>query len=280
MADYRQIHTKIWKDGWFLDLSTNDKLLFIYLFSNERAHLTGLYDIPLKVIVFESGLSQEDVEDGLARFEAAGKAFYQNGWLWIPNLMRYNARNIESPRIQPHIKNHITEVPECSLKQRWIEYYNCMVAEEYRIHTVYIPNLHEHEHEHEHEHMGASAPPNDLPLCLDGWLNFIQDGKGNKGGMPARLRVMFETLYPGRSPPSYGRIGAGAKRVGGAARFAQLLWMSSGYNLMSEGDEMVSYIEALHKGIGKGDGKDHVATARSAINEWLDEQEAPHDGPG
>ena len=82
MGFYRQIHTKIWKDGWFLDLSSDHKLLFIYLFSNERANLVGLYDLPIKVICFETGLDREVVEAGLAVFvEQAGEAFYADGWL-------------------------------------------------------------------------------------------------------------------------------------------------------------------------------------------------------
>lgn len=31
MANYRQIHTQIWRDNWFLDLEADEKLLFIYL---------------------------------------------------------------------------------------------------------------------------------------------------------------------------------------------------------------------------------------------------------
>jgi len=52
MADYRQIHTRIWKDSWFIELEPCDKLLFIYLFSNERASVSGIYDISIKVMAF------------------------------------------------------------------------------------------------------------------------------------------------------------------------------------------------------------------------------------
>lgn len=152
MADYRQIHTKIWKDGWFLDLCTEDKLLFIYLFSNERANLAGLYDLPIKVIVFETGIPLEQVETCLERFEEAGKVHCSlSDWIWIPSLIRYNARNIESPKIQAHLQSLLSEIPDCELKRAWIEYYNGIVSNRYRIDTLSIPNLHEHEQEHEQE---------------------------------------------------------------------------------------------------------------------------------
>ena len=45
MANFRAIHTQIWKDEWFVDLTINQKVLFIYLFSNEASSFTGLYKI-------------------------------------------------------------------------------------------------------------------------------------------------------------------------------------------------------------------------------------------
>ncbi len=44
MADFRNIHTHIWKDAWFCELQPDEKLLFIYLFSNERASVCGMYE--------------------------------------------------------------------------------------------------------------------------------------------------------------------------------------------------------------------------------------------
>ena len=68
MTTYRQIHIKIWKDGWFLELSSDLKLLFIYLFSNERANLFGLYELPMKVICWETDLDLDTVHAGLTHF--------------------------------------------------------------------------------------------------------------------------------------------------------------------------------------------------------------------
>ena len=42
MPGYRQLHTHIWSDNWFAELEPDLKLLFIYLFSNERASICGL----------------------------------------------------------------------------------------------------------------------------------------------------------------------------------------------------------------------------------------------
>jgi len=268
----------MWKDEWFLDLEPSDKLLFIYLFSNERACLIGLYDIPIKVIAFETGLDEEYIKKALAKFENARKVRYVDGWIWIPNLMRYNAKNVQSPKIQGHIKNALAEVPDCELKRLWIEYYNGTVSYRYRIDTVCIPNLHEQEQEQEQEHnndeppsadAGASRPgsnSDNLPRNLNGWLAFVKAGQGQRGGMTARLHRMITTLYPDSPPPDYGRIGTGAKRVGGSSRLAHLVWMSQGYRVTGD---VISYCEKMHKG-GGGDGqKERPTSARTKTAESI-----------
>ena len=152
MANYRQIHTRIWKDAWFFELSATDKLLFIYLFSNERANITGLYDLHKKIIVFESGLSSRDVEKGLETFRNAGKVFYEDGWIWIPNLIKYNSASLNSDKIRSHIVSFLSKTSDTPLKARCIDYYNDNVDEEYRIDTLSIPYQNESlEHEHEQE---------------------------------------------------------------------------------------------------------------------------------
>jgi len=147
MADYRQIHTCIWKDSWFIDLPHEHNLLFIYLFSNERANLTGLYDLSLRIIAFETDLDPDTIAEGLERFAADGKVHYEDGMVWVPTLLRHNARNITSPKIQTHLKGVINTTRDCPLKARWIVYYNDMVAPEYRIDTLSIPDP-EREGEH------------------------------------------------------------------------------------------------------------------------------------
>ena len=159
MADYRQIHTKIWKDGWFLELEPNEKLLFIYLFSNERACVAGIYDLPLKVICFESCLDETTVLAALDKFAKAEKVFYEDGVVWVVNLIQYNTNNLSSPKIQANIRKTFSLLPECPLKYRWLEFFNGIVDDEYRIDTVSIP-IHieqEQEQEQEQEH-GADAP--------------------------------------------------------------------------------------------------------------------------
>jgi hypothetical protein len=54
VADYRQVHTKIWReDEWYADQLTDGKLLFLYLFTNPSASIAGIYRLPLRTMQFD-----------------------------------------------------------------------------------------------------------------------------------------------------------------------------------------------------------------------------------
>jgi hypothetical protein len=136
---YRQIHLEIWDDPWFFDLNQKAKLLFIYLFSNSRTNLLGLYQISRRKISIETGLSVEDIEDLFADLTRQEKVKTSDTWIWIPKLLTRNSNNLRSPKTQAHIRNSLDEIPEsCPFKQEWVRYYNGIIAPQYRIDTISI----------------------------------------------------------------------------------------------------------------------------------------------
>ena len=82
----------------------------------------------------------------------------------------------------------------------------------------------------------------------------------------------YETLFPGRSPPSYPYIIKTAKEVGGAGRLAQLLWMTAAQRVT--GDPL-RYCKGIHKKGGQNaktdDGDKRISiqghTPRAATSE-------------
>lgn len=119
MAGYRQIHTQIWKDEWYIELSPEEKLIFVYLFSNELASISGIYKIPVRVISNETGVRVEDVLLFLENFERAGKIMYADGVLWVKNMSKFHAN--ASPRTQKKVQADIDRIPDCAVKQAYIQ---------------------------------------------------------------------------------------------------------------------------------------------------------------
>jgi hypothetical protein len=124
MANYRQVHVRLWKDEWFLDLEPEEKLLFIYLFTNESTSLAGIYKIAFKVICFESGLDKDYVQSALDKFKQKGKVYYQDGVVWVLNMRRYH--ETKSSKVQTRIQNDILEIPDIPLKIAYLEHENTL----------------------------------------------------------------------------------------------------------------------------------------------------------
>ena len=133
MSYYRQIHTSIWKDEDFLDSTPEEKLLFIYFFSNESTTLSGLYKIPLRVIAFETNLSMDFIKITLKKFEKLEKIFYRDGMVFVKNFQKYNKGG---DTVAKSIASEIENTPDCELKTIYLTYYPQNIASPYPIDSL------------------------------------------------------------------------------------------------------------------------------------------------
>lgn len=186
MAEYRTIHTKMWRDSWYSELDVEGKLLWVYLITNQAASLTGIYHLPIRYAAFETGLGPERVETLLAQFVLSGKIEYENEIVWIHKMRKYQAQNESSPKIKPRIEKDLAEIPDCKIKRMYIE--------QYSIDTISIPSHTEQEQEqdteteHDTESFGAPAPRKPDPKSE---LRFDSTPQGAL--MAQKLRVVFES---------------------------------------------------------------------------------------
>jgi hypothetical protein len=117
MANYRQIHTQIWRDNWFLELRPDEKLLFIYLFSNDSTNLAGIYEIHESIIALETGLRPARIREILVKLEASNKVHYGGGVVWIVNMRKYHSN--ASEKVQKNIDAAIYDIQDGEIKNRY-----------------------------------------------------------------------------------------------------------------------------------------------------------------
>ena len=117
MANYRQIHTQIWRDNWFLELRPDEKLLFIYLFSNDNSNLAGIYEIHESIIALETGLRPARIREILVKLEASNKVHYGGGVVWIVNMRKYHSN--ASEKVQKNIDAAIYDIQDGEIKNRY-----------------------------------------------------------------------------------------------------------------------------------------------------------------
>lgn len=81
----RIIHTRMWEDEFFVKLSRNAKLLFIYLLTNQRINLIGCYEVSDRILMFDTGLTDEELKS--AKKELDPKVQFLNEWVYIPKAI-------------------------------------------------------------------------------------------------------------------------------------------------------------------------------------------------
>jgi len=86
----RIIYTKFWHDNYISDLSIKEKLLFIYLTTNEQVNICGIYELPDKYIKFDLGLKQSELNKMKQKFMEDNKFIFINGWIKVVNHDIYN----------------------------------------------------------------------------------------------------------------------------------------------------------------------------------------------
>ncbi len=85
----RIIWTKIYEDSWFSSLTLDEKFMFIYLFTNHRIGHTGIYELPKRMVVYEVNVKEDYYDKIKTKFEKAGKAYFFEDWVYIPNAAHY-----------------------------------------------------------------------------------------------------------------------------------------------------------------------------------------------
>lgn len=93
MAKLRSISTAFWSDPFIEECTPHEKLLFLYLITNEKTNMIGIYEASIKKISFETGISIEIVRKALERFETIGKVKYLNNHVILVNFLKHQNFN-------------------------------------------------------------------------------------------------------------------------------------------------------------------------------------------
>jgi hypothetical protein len=108
MAKQRMVNTKFWDDSYIIKIDPIEKLLFLYFLTNPLTNISGIYEISLRRIAFDTGIDSEMVLKILNRLEADKKAIYRDGWLWLVNFVKNQNLN---PSVISGIKREIQAIP-------------------------------------------------------------------------------------------------------------------------------------------------------------------------
>lgn len=109
MAKTRMINTKFWIDDYISNLSPQEKLLFLYFLTNPYTDICGIYEVPLKHISLETGISIKDVTKIIDKFSRDNKIYYANGWVAIKNFAKHQ---LDNPKVAKGIEIGLNKAPK------------------------------------------------------------------------------------------------------------------------------------------------------------------------
>lgn len=93
MSKKRSVSTSFWSDPFIEDIAPEYKLLFLYLITNEKTNMLGIYEASKRKMAFETGLSLECIKDALEVFERLGKVKHVDNYIILVNYMKHQKYN-------------------------------------------------------------------------------------------------------------------------------------------------------------------------------------------
>ena len=92
MAKYRPIYTNIWKDPNFQNFNSTEKIIFIYLFSNEQTSESGIYPITTQTIANETGLTKSSIDKVLVKGLPNVCYDFERSFVFVVNFLTHNGK--------------------------------------------------------------------------------------------------------------------------------------------------------------------------------------------
>ena len=89
----RGFQTELWTDPFIQGLSPEAKLLFIYLWTNKHCNQAGLYEISLKTMAFDTGLSIESLPGLLSQLEPKVAWYAEQNLVWVKNFLKRQCKS-------------------------------------------------------------------------------------------------------------------------------------------------------------------------------------------
>jgi len=121
MAKQRYINTRFWIDGYIEACSIDEKLVFLYLITNPKTDICGIYELPLSHVIAETGVTRERVLEIFEKFQKDDRILYMDGWMVVKRFIEHQNLN---PSIVEGIKRGLESCPKKildSLGTAWVE---------------------------------------------------------------------------------------------------------------------------------------------------------------
>ena len=118
MAVFRQVYITFWQDKFILNLTPEEKYFYIYLMTNSKTKQCGCYEIPKRVMMFETGYNDETIDKLVNRFIEYDKIWYddETSEILLLNWLKYNPVN--NVNMEKCVNREMEDIKSDKLKSR------------------------------------------------------------------------------------------------------------------------------------------------------------------
>lgn len=109
MSKLRSVSTAFWSDPFVEELTPNQKLLFLYLITNDKTNMLGIYEVSIRKISFETGIKKDEIEKGLKAFERLQKVNYIENHVILINYMKHQNFNFNMKKSAIDVYNNLPQ---------------------------------------------------------------------------------------------------------------------------------------------------------------------------
>ncbi len=121
IAVYRQVYTTFWQDPFVLELTPEGKYFYLYLMTNSKTKQCGCYELPMKVMEFETGYNRETLEKLIQIFVENEKIRYDHDTKEMLLLNWHKHNYSKSPRIITCLEREIEKIKNEEFKRYCID---------------------------------------------------------------------------------------------------------------------------------------------------------------
>lgn len=108
MSKARQIKDEIWSDDWFFTLNSTEKLAWMFLLTNDRCNIAGIYKLNFVWASRVSGIPEEEFKAAIDRFKSEKKLLIKDDWIVIVNFVKHQSKN---PSVVKGIRRIVNDLP-------------------------------------------------------------------------------------------------------------------------------------------------------------------------
>lgn len=131
---YRSIYTSLWDDPEFLELSSQERLVLIYLRTSPLSNIPCIYRFYREAISDHTGLEYSLCDSLLNSLSHRGWIEVEKGIVWVRNALKYDpAISLKNPKHVEAIRKAIMGLPKLQIIINFCTYYKLEIP--YRIGT-------------------------------------------------------------------------------------------------------------------------------------------------